>query len=548
MIKWLGICLLALSSPAFASLELANKNACMGCHAIASKSVGPSYQDVARKYARRPDALAALTVSIKSGGVGKWGAVPMPAQPGLSTSDSAKLADWILRVGDAGSPSPTVTTAAGPQSSIRESVGRNPVGSSTLSRIAGVQPEDGQLKEITFLRKSATEWEELHNGKFFARFEQRHHPTAALRLVDVARSAVVDFWREDIKRDELSAYYFAGDINIASARASGWRLEGRYFQVDSDAPPKESVWERCAEEGGTCRIGVGAGFVRYGVSGAYYHQLHSSQIACHNVVFGDPVQGVVKNCDLVRLGASPAGTRPTSPAVNLPKLSAHALVIGNANYSGAARLDNPINDAMAIADRLKALGFTVTSVTDANRQRLVQTLGAFKRAAAGADISLLFYAGHGVQIFGTNYILPIDVDQSDPAQATIQGISLNSVVENFLPGKAKLVFLDACRDNPLMRSGDRSVSRGLAPIVAAQGTLIAYATKDGQTASDGQGDRHSPFTRALLDHLEDPSDISVVLRRVREKVMQRTNGAQQPWEYGSLTGGELILSAIKSAK
>lgn len=227
------------------------------------------------------------------------------------------------------------------------------------------------------------------------------------------------------------------------------------------------------------------------------------------------------------------------------KRNAHALVIGNGAYPGSGRLDNPVNDATAISQKLRSMGFTVTTVTDANRQKLVQSMSQFRHTAAEADISLLFYAGHGVQIFGTNYILPTDVDQSDPAQATIQGVSLNSVVESFLPGKTKLVFLDACRDNALQRTTDRSVSKGLAPISAAEGTLISYATKDGQTAADGAGSKNSPFTQALLDHISDPQDIAVVLRKVREKVMKATGGKQQPWEYGSLTGGELVLASIR---
>jgi hypothetical protein len=237
-----------------------------------------------------------------------------------------------------------------------------------------------------------------------------------------------------------------------------------------------------------------------------------------------------------------AQTQPSAPPVIR---NAHALVIGNAAYPGSGRLDNPVNDAMAISQKLRTMGFTVTTVTDANRQRLVQAMSQFRRTAASADVSLLFYSGHGVQVFGKNYMLPIDMDQTDVAQATIQGVSLNEVVENFLPGKTKLVFLDACRDNPLQRTGDRSVSRGLAPIAVAEGTLIAYATKDGQVASDGTGQRNSPFTQALLEHLSDPSDIAVVLRKVREKVMRATGGKQQPWEYGSLTGGELVLSAVR---
>lgn len=230
------------------------------------------------------------------------------------------------------------------------------------------------------------------------------------------------------------------------------------------------------------------------------------------------------------------------------KRNVHALVIGNGAYPGSGRLDNPVNDANAISQKLRSMGFTVTTVTDTNRQTLVQSMAQFRRSAAAADLSLLFYAGHGVQIFGTNYILPTDVDQTDPAQATIQGVSLNSVVENFLPGKTKLVFLDACRDNALQRTNERSVSKGLAPISAAEGTLISYATKDGQTAADGVGSKNSPFTQALLEHLNDPHDIAVVLRKVREKVMKATGGKQQPWEYGSLTGGELVLSRIQGAR
>ena len=141
-------------------------------------------------------------------------------------------------------------------------------------------------------------------------------------------------------------------------------------------------------------------------------------------------------------------------------------------------------------------------------------------------------------------MLPIDLNLNDLSQVPLQGVSLNSVVEQYLPGKTKLVFLDACRDNPLMQVASRSVSRGLAPINVSEGTLIAYSTKDGATAQDGTG-KNSPFTSALLDHLNDPDDIAVVLRKVREDVLKNTGNKQQPWEYGSLTGGALVLSAIK---
>lgn len=245
----------------------------------------------------------------------------------------------------------------------------------------------------------------------------------------------------------------------------------------------------------------------------------------------------------VRATAQPA---PSAGATTIR--SAHALVIGNAAYPGSGRLENPVNDALAMSQKLRSMGFTVTTVTDANRQRLVQAMSQFRRSAASADLSLLFYSGHGVQIFGTNYILPTDVDQTDTAQATIQGVRLNEVIENFMPGKTKIVFLDACRDNPLQRTGDRSVTKGLAPISVAEGTLISYATKDGQVAADGVGSKNSPFTQALLEHLADPQDIGVVLRKVREKVMKATGGKQQPWDYGSLTGGELVLARVRANK
>ncbi len=225
-------------------------------------------------------------------------------------------------------------------------------------------------------------------------------------------------------------------------------------------------------------------------------------------------------------------------------LVAHALVIGNSAYSGGNDIPNPVNDAKAISQKLRSLGFNVTEAKDTSRASMVTALSKFSQTAANADITLLFYAGHGVQISGTNYMLPIDINLQDVSQIPLQGVSLNSVVEQYLPGKTKLVFLDACRDNPLMKMASRGVTRGLAPISVSEGTLIAYSTKDGSTADDGVG-KNSPFTTALLTHLDDPDDIAVVLRKVRENVMQITNNKQQPWEYGSLTGGALVLSAIK---
>ena len=264
----------------------------------------------------------------------------------------------------------------------------------------------------------------------------------------------------------------------------------------------------------------------------------SSQIAPQPVLNTSPALQV----DIPQLPAASVMNRPPNASIK-----ARALVIGNSAYGGGARLPNPTHDARAMSEKLRGLGFDVTEVLDANRLKLVAEISHFSEVSANSDITIFFYAGHGVQINGANYILPIDLNLSNLAQAPLIGIPLSDVVDKYLPGKAKIIFLDACRDNPLMQVASRGVSRGLAPINVSEGTLISYATKDGSVAQDGEG-RNSPFTAALLQHLGDPDDIAVVLRKVRESVLKSTNGKQQPWEYGSLTGGELVLSKIKGGR
>lgn len=235
------------------------------------------------------------------------------------------------------------------------------------------------------------------------------------------------------------------------------------------------------------------------------------------------------------------------------QIKAHAIVIGNSNYSGEFRLKNATNDSDEIAAKLKILGFEVTKINNASRENLVNELNDFKISSSKSDLTLLFYAGHGIQISGTNYIIPVNTNLSNISQLSLQGISISSIIEQYMPGRTKLVFLDACRDNPFasvsIKSTSRSINnsvslKGLAQINVSEGTLISYSTKDNELAADGDG-KNSPYTTALLEHISDPDDIAVVLRKVREKVMKTTGNKQQPWEYGSLTGGALVLSAIK---
>jgi uncharacterized caspase-like protein len=223
-------------------------------------------------------------------------------------------------------------------------------------------------------------------------------------------------------------------------------------------------------------------------------------------------------------------------------LRSRALVIGNSAYlSKVGALANPINDAQAIADRFIEMGIPTELVLDADRVRLSQALSRFQRTVT--DVAILYYAGHGVTVNGENFMIPVDFNGSNPADIDLNAISINRQV-NHLPGTTRLIFLDACRNPPAtINVASRSLSRGLSAMTVSDGTLISYATKDGSVADDGDG-KHSPYTSALLRHLTDPDDIAIVLRRVRARVIEATGGRQQPWDYGSLGEGTVVLPAL----
>lgn len=221
-----------------------------------------------------------------------------------------------------------------------------------------------------------------------------------------------------------------------------------------------------------------------------------------------------------------------------------ALVIGNAAYEHATRLDNPKNDANALAAVLERLNFEVVKGIDLNQSQFEQTIRKFARTVRGADVALLFYAGHGLQVNGRNYLAPVDARLSDEADLDFETLPLRTILKQMeREVKTNLVFLDACRDNPLARNlarsmGTRSASvgRGLARVDSGIGTLIAFATEPGNVALDGDGN-NSPFTTALLKHIETPGlDIAQMMRRVRGDVMRSTAQRQVPWNNSSLTG------------
>jgi uncharacterized caspase-like protein len=215
-----------------------------------------------------------------------------------------------------------------------------------------------------------------------------------------------------------------------------------------------------------------------------------------------------------------------------------ALVIGNGAYENAGTLANAPRDAAAMAALLTRVGFEVESVHDLNQRDLVQALRRFSRRADGADLALFFYAGHGVQANDVNYLLPVDANPERAEDLRYEGIDVTSVLSSMLGARARLLFLDACRNNPLadrLASRSRSVSRGLARIDTADaGTLISFATAPGMTADDGDAG-NSPFTTALIEHLATPGlEIHTALTRVRNRVMAATGDRQVPWENSSL--------------
>lgn len=217
-----------------------------------------------------------------------------------------------------------------------------------------------------------------------------------------------------------------------------------------------------------------------------------------------------------------------------------ALVIGNAAYTNVRPLDNAVNDAVLMADSLKKVGFTVTLVTDAKQVELIRAISTFGRQLreAGEDTTgLFYYAGHGVQSFGFNFLLPVDVELSDAADLSLVAVPAQAVLRQMSSARNRtnIVILDACRDNPFSSVPGLN-DNGLAEMDAPTGTFLAYSTAPGQTALDGENEPNSPFTAALAQALSIPGKpIETLFRDVRIDVLKATDGQQTPWDTSSLT-------------
>ena len=226
-----------------------------------------------------------------------------------------------------------------------------------------------------------------------------------------------------------------------------------------------------------------------------------------------------------------------------------ALVIGNSAYKNVAKLTNPANDAAAIAGLLQRAGFEVVEAKrDLTNTEMRRTLRDFTNKSRDADMAVVYYAGHGIEVDGMNYLIPVDATLEQDSDAYDEAVALDRVLQSIEPAKRlRLVILDACRDNPFARTMKRTVAsralgRGLAGVEPGKpNTLIAFAAKGGSTADDGAG-ANSPFTTALLKHLTTPGlDLRQAFGLIRDEVMKATDNKQEPFVYGSLGGATVTL-------
>ncbi|MFB9266469.1 caspase domain-containing protein, partial [Bradyrhizobium erythrophlei] len=225
-----------------------------------------------------------------------------------------------------------------------------------------------------------------------------------------------------------------------------------------------------------------------------------------------------------------------------------ALVVGNSEYQNVSPLTNPTKDARLIAETLTRLGFSLVgggAQLDLDKAHFDVTVQAFGRQLLGADVGLFYYAGHGIQVRGTNYLVPISANPTREADVDFQMVDVGLVLKQMEGSGTKLniVILDACRNNPFGGRGLRAAEGGLAQIRAPEGTLLSYATQPGNVALDG-GDGHSPYTRALVETMQRPGlDVLQAFNQVGLIVKRATGGSQQPWVSSSPIDGSFYFAS-----
>jgi hypothetical protein len=225
-----------------------------------------------------------------------------------------------------------------------------------------------------------------------------------------------------------------------------------------------------------------------------------------------------------------------APVLHGDDSTRHALVIGNSAYR-YGHLKNPANDARAMARALQNLGFRTELQVDANQRDMEQAIDRLGQHIRQGGTGLFYFAGHGLEVGGENYLVPLGVDILSEQDVRYKAVALGQVMDRMQQARngLNIVILDACRNNPLPKKS-RSLSRGLANVDAPRGSIVAYATSPGSVADDGEG-RHSPYTQVLLDKMQVPGlKIEDVFKEVLKGVHQQTRGGQTPWVSSSFVG------------
>ncbi len=343
------------------------------------------------------------------------------------------------------------------------------------------------------------------------------------------------------------------DYSRGKARGRMLCSDGRVIQVESEATSMSG--------------GRGSAVDEYGNRGDF--QFFTGSEAYEEALVKVRTEVERRNKDVAQLRmlrpkaeATPAALPPGPPAyvhasppapqavpMAAPPVSGRkrlALVIGNGAYREAP-LKNPVNDARALSAKLRALGFEVMLGENLGQREMSRLVVQFGERLAGHDVGMFFFAGHGIQIKGKNYLIPVDALIRSENSVRAETVDVDAVLDQLSPSPLNVVILDACRNNPFERRF-RSVSGGLAQMEAPKGTLIAYATSPGKVALDGEGE-NSTYTTALLRALGEPGlPLESVFKRVRGEVARQTGDLQVPWESSSLTGDFFFVGAAAQPK
>jgi tetratricopeptide (TPR) repeat protein len=367
--------------------------------------------------------------------------------------------------------------------------------------------------------------------------------------------------------DDRAIADFDQAIRLNPALAKAYRNRGasyltkkEYERALTDCEHAIALMPGYAEAYG-CRAGAYSGRNDYDRAIADYDK--AIQLAGRNVsaALTDARANALANQERQAQATALAGAQAAPAAATAgPSLAASAqtrpdkriaLVIGNSAYRTVNPLKNPEADAHAIAEEFRKLGFAeVIEKQNLALNDLSAALKDFGDKAVDADWAVVYYAGHGIEVGGVNYVIPVDAELKTSAHVEEEAIPLDRVLSKVEGAhKLRLVILDACRDNPFAQrlasagGGARSVGRGLARIEPVGGVLVAYSAQDKHVALDGD-EANSPFAQALVQSLEVPGvEISLLFRKVRDQVMNKTNGEQEPFTYGSLPAEALYFKA-----